>query len=326
MQSLNNDPLHPLAEHNPFSYGYGYSQSSQRRATSTTPLPVQPDQSPSSTSGLAKAMTSTHPSPVPSSRKRFSAPLPFTRLVGGGSSPAVPVVDLGTAGRERVLARAWDKGVDDNAAAGDARRRVLWARWDYLRDRRLLFIAYSTAFEVWDCTDLESLQEVLHIRTGRNVASSNPDSDWSGRVLHAAAVPESRTEGANDPFKGDRPLIGILTDQGNDPGLLFLYSLSRHEVVRRATVSEGAVEFEANEEFIVVSTVDPPGLSILSSTTLDTLHVIQGPSLLPYLAPSPSISSDTNGGIEAFSNAVTGSFNHIYQQASQQHQQQQPIS
>lgn len=135
MQSLNNDHLHPLAEHNPFSYGYGYSQSSQRRATSTTPLPVQPDQSPSSTSGLAKAMTSTHPSPVPSSRKRFSAPLPFTRLVGGGSSPAVPVVDLGTAGRERVLARAWDKGVDDNAAAGDARRRVLWARWDYLHDR-----------------------------------------------------------------------------------------------------------------------------------------------------------------------------------------------
>jgi hypothetical protein len=45
-------------------------------------------------------------------------------------------------------------------------------------------------------------------------------------------------------------------DEANDNEeggtVFFLYSLSRHEVVRRARVADRAVEFEANEEFIVI--------------------------------------------------------------------------
>jgi hypothetical protein len=34
--------------------------------------------------------------------------------------------------------------------------------------------------------------------------------------------------------------------------LSFLYSLSRHEVVRQGMVADCVVEFEANEEFVVI--------------------------------------------------------------------------
>jgi hypothetical protein len=45
-------------------------------------------------------------------------------------------------------------------------------------------------------------------------------------------------------------------DEANDDEdggtAFFLYSLSRHEVVRRTRVAGRAVEFEANEEFVVI--------------------------------------------------------------------------
>jgi hypothetical protein len=48
-------------------------------------------------------------------------------------------------------------------------------------------------------------------------------------------------------------------DEGHDGGSVFvMYSLSRHETVRRATIADGAVEFEANEEFVVIVRVPIP--------------------------------------------------------------------
>jgi hypothetical protein len=43
-------------------------------------------------------------------------------------------------------------------------------------------------------------------------------------------------------------------DEGHDDGgsAFVMYSLSRHEVVRRATIAHGAVGFEASEEFVVI--------------------------------------------------------------------------
>ena len=96
----------------------------------------------------------------------------------------------------------------------------------------------------------------MSINTGRKPGGAvGADSEWSGRVVRAAAIPGPRRKGAKDPFRGDRPLIGVLMndDDGEDETTAFLlYSLSRHEVVRRATVMDGAVDFEANEEFIVI--------------------------------------------------------------------------
>jgi hypothetical protein len=107
MRSPNADSVEPVAGQNPFSYGYGYGHGRASSASSPTPVPFQ--LSPSShllgsSSGFPKVRASKRiapSSPAPSQpSSSFSALLPFTRLVGGGSG-TVPVVDLGTAGRER---------------------------------------------------------------------------------------------------------------------------------------------------------------------------------------------------------------------------------
>ena len=41
-------------------------------------------------------------------------------------------------------------------------------------------------------------------------------------------------------------------DDEEEMSVFLLYSLYRHEVIRRATVADGAIDFEANEEFIVI--------------------------------------------------------------------------
>ena len=41
-------------------------------------------------------------------------------------------------------------------------------------------------------------------------------------------------------------------DDEEETSVFLLYSFSRHEVVRRAMVADGAVDFEANEDFIVI--------------------------------------------------------------------------
>jgi hypothetical protein len=47
-------------------------------------------------------------------------------------------------------------------------------------------------------------------------------------------------------------------DGEEETSTIFLYSLSRHEIARRATVVDGAVEFEANEEFVVIVCASTP--------------------------------------------------------------------
>jgi hypothetical protein len=51
------------------------------------------------------------------------------------------------------------------------------------------------------------LQEVLNVHTGAN---SGDNLEWSGHVVHAAVVLESRRKDAKDPFTGDGPLFGVL--------------------------------------------------------------------------------------------------------------------
>jgi hypothetical protein len=120
-----------VAVRNSFSYGYGYAHghATLSSAASVSPSPHLP----SLGSGLAQAMASKPTTPPTANRKRFSAPLPFTRLVGGGSS-AVPVVNLGTVGREGGLRGGRDVGASGGHALA-TRGDVVWARWDYLHHR-----------------------------------------------------------------------------------------------------------------------------------------------------------------------------------------------
>jgi len=78
----------------------------------------------------------------------------------------------------------------------------LWSRWDVLRDqnvKRLLFLGYSTGLQIWDCTNLGSVVEIL-----------NPSrSDW-GQVTFAGVLPPPPS--TLDLFTFKRSLIGICSN------------------------------------------------------------------------------------------------------------------
>jgi hypothetical protein len=80
---------------------------------------------------------------------------------------------------------------------------ILWSRWDKLRGvdgavynmRRLLFLGYSTGLQIWDCTNLASVTEILSLS----------GSDWE-RVKFAGVLP-APSFSKFDPFASQRPLI-----------------------------------------------------------------------------------------------------------------------
>jgi hypothetical protein len=80
---------------------------------------------------------------------------------------------------------------------------ILWSRWDELRGdstqfaRRFLFLGYSMGLQIWDCTSLGSVSEILNLS----------GSDW-GRVMFAGILP-SPSPSTADPFASQRPLIGV---------------------------------------------------------------------------------------------------------------------
>jgi hypothetical protein len=59
-------------------------------------------------------------------------------------------------------------------------------------------VGYTSAFQIWDCTDPEALQEILNVDAAHK--SQGDSIGWSGYVLRAAVMPESRRKRAKDPF------------------------------------------------------------------------------------------------------------------------------
>ena len=68
--------------------------------------------------------------------------------------------------------------------------------------RRLLILAYSSGVQIWDCTNLDSIAEMLNV--------SSPE--W-GRVLHAEVLPNPPST-ASDEFSKSRPLLGMMYGSG----------------------------------------------------------------------------------------------------------------
>lgn len=64
--------------------------------------------------------------------------------------------------------------------------------------RRLLFLGYKTGLQIWDCTNLGSVTEVLNL--------THPT--W-GAVESAAILPPP-PRAQNDAFRELRPLLGIM--------------------------------------------------------------------------------------------------------------------
>lgn len=83
----------------------------------------------------------------------------------------------------------------------DASDAILWSRWDYLREgnttRRLLLLGYIAGLQVWDCSRLGSVTEILNL-AGRG---------W-GRVTFAGVLPTPPSE--SDSYVNERPLLGIV--------------------------------------------------------------------------------------------------------------------
>jgi hypothetical protein len=82
---------------------------------------------------------------------------------------------------------------------------IRWSRWDELRDtnspllvRRLSFLGYSMGLQIWDCTSLGAVEEILNLS----------GSDW--RCVTFAGVLSPLPQSKVDPFASQRPLIGVV--------------------------------------------------------------------------------------------------------------------
>ncbi|KAI0684773.1 hypothetical protein C8T65DRAFT_701928 [Cerioporus squamosus] len=120
---------------------------------------------------------------------------------------------------------------------------VLWAGWDTLADadvrsRSVLMLGYARGLQIWDCSNLGSVAELLNL-TG---------AQW-GAVECAGVLPDPPPS-ADDAFRAQRPLVGFSsrTARGTD---FLVYSLRTHEVVQRLALI-GFSSFAASSHYIVL--------------------------------------------------------------------------
>ncbi|KAF8638773.1 hypothetical protein AX17_001968 [Amanita inopinata Kibby_2008] len=170
---------------------------------------------------------------------------------------------------------------------------ILWARWDRVNDRRLLILAYPSGFQLWDCTDLGSVTEVLNL----NVKS--PEWLGGGEIVHVSVLPSPSSQTLRqfgDPLAGDRPLLGIVLNLNGhrDSSTLFIYSLSRQYLIQRVPITGLVVTFISNPHFLVISTTNPPTLQIYSPTTFKEIYTIASNSLVPFAHSPVSYSNLTS--------------------------------
>ncbi|KAG6874070.1 hypothetical protein C0995_006927 [Termitomyces sp. Mi166 len=339
-------------EWNPFSYGYGHGFSNIPTSTSTLPQPTgPPSPPPSRASGIARTIRAAA-SPVRASASISSA---NSKRFALSPSPAVPIVDLGTAVtgsgsgvKHRVGGGV--TGLSSGLSGGKAKRgngegeEVLWGCWDTWKDvhlsktMRLLFVAYTSTLRIWDTTDLEKLVEVLRLSlssldvgTSFGIGLGDGDGEEEARLVHAGVLSASTSRRGKEE---ERPWIGlawrgdtlwvlsassawsvgldvvtpVMTSSWPstprvvgifDTGIFIIYSLKTHRVVTRFQVGHASARggvggakidsFESSEDFIVVSTTSPPGLSIFSATTFAPLMEIPGSRLALYAPPPVSV-------------------------------------
>ncbi|KAF8332992.1 hypothetical protein F5887DRAFT_995039, partial [Amanita rubescens] len=158
---------------------------------------------------------------------------------------------------------------------------IQWAKWDRINDKRFLILAYPSGFQLWDCTSLSSVTEVLNLNT--------TSDEWhgGGEIVHAALLPSPSSQAVRhfgDPYAQDRPLLGIIInlDNDKDSSTLFIYSLSRQGLIHQVELNGQAVSFEANAHFIVISLTNPATLQIYSPTTFKPIYTISSSSLIPF--------------------------------------------
>ncbi len=151
--------------------------------------------------------------------------------------------------------------------------------------RRLLVLGYSSGLQIWDCTNLDSIAEMLNVTS----------PDW-GRVLHAEVLPNPPAAG--DEFLNSRPLLGMMCGsrfpfaslvlisrrsakyQHHGPDFL-VYSLSSHKVIKKLSIP-GIVSFSANTNVIVIVRCFPSSCSYLSFSVPE--HVEPNIASYPFIS------------------------------------------
>ncbi|KAJ8081647.1 hypothetical protein PM082_007493 [Marasmius tenuissimus] len=241
------------------------------------------------------------------------------------------------------ISRAMDSGhlevSDMTARVRDDGDSIVWARWDLgLRGRRLLFIGYyPLGLQIWDCSGLDTVSEILNLPLERLVDPDTSLSEYD--FAYAGIIPPARSTDDSDSLDEYRPLAGILVSPKPESSSsrsakskasavkasrLFIYSLSRHRVVKHVDIpgiAAGGGKFDIGDGFLVVSTTVPPALHILSPT-FDVLHKIPSSALIPFthssaghhnsVLPSPTGSSTSMRHSFWGTTATTTSYEHAY--------------
>ncbi|KAG7446600.1 uncharacterized protein BT62DRAFT_1076143 [Guyanagaster necrorhizus] len=192
---------------------------------------------------------------VPSSIP-IPAAVPSPPLV---SRPVITSTSQVSSISDEPLASGLAQAMQKNTTGADT---ILWSRWDSLGSRRLLFLGYSSGFQIWDCTRLNSVDEVLNL------------NDFDDVVTYAAVLPGQFA-------------IGVLTKDSD----FLVYSLSSHQIVKRIPLATSAYSFSASHEYIVIAITNPPALQVLTSSTFSTVDTIPSSSLVSFThttsAPHP---------------------------------------
>lgn len=168
------------------------------------------------------------------------------------------------------------------AAEGDS---IMWSRWDTLiengsRPQRILLLGYTTGLQIWDCTVLGSVSEILNL------------TDYPfGSVTFAGVLVSPHSSRERD-YDRSRPLIGVIS-RSKDKSTMSIYSLRAHKVIKHLPFVNVAT-FTSSAHFIVISTTNPPTLHILSSASLTELHTISSLSILPSYTTIPYKANTNN--------------------------------
>lgn len=146
---------------------------------------------------------------------------------------------------------------------------VVWSRWDTLMQqdapRCILFLGYPCGCQIWDCTDLGSVSEILNLTA----------SSW-GRISFAGVL-ASPPLTDDDHLRGLRPLIGVICHL-NAESFMVIYSLRSHQIVKRLPF-RNVVSFDSGTYFTIISTTNPINLHVLSSASYTILHTIPSSNL-----------------------------------------------
>ncbi|KAH7923186.1 hypothetical protein BV22DRAFT_1015894 [Leucogyrophana mollusca] len=214
------------------------------------------------------------------SHTRRSSGQPTWRIRGGVQFDSAEVDDAAVFGSEdedQESTFAGDQRLTSYPTVGEG-DTIMWSRWDTLSEltlkpQRLLFLGYSSGFQLWNCTNLGSVSEVLNL--------SGPS--W-GLVTFAGVLASPRVSD-KDQIGDQRPLIGVVS-KVRDQSTMSVYSLRSHQVVKRFQLPNVST-FVSNSNFTIISTFNPSTLHILSSASFTVLHTIASPSLFPYAHSSP---------------------------------------